>query len=122
MVIDDEKLTALLEKIDQLEVEHYFLRVDCTLTTMAKKLKTNATYLSKIINTHKEKNFSSYINDLRIDFVVNRLRQDPVFRKYKIKAIAQEVGFKSAESFAKSFYKRTGLYPSYFLKQLERKV
>ena len=122
VAINDQKLMVILEKIDQLEVEHYFLHVECTLTTMAKKLKTNATYLSKIINTHKEKNFSSYINDLRIDFVVNRLRQDPVFRKYKIKAIAQEVGFKSAESFAKSFYKRTGLYPSYFLKQLEKKA
>ncbi len=122
VIIDDQKVVELLQKIEALENEQYFLRVDCSLKTMAKKAKTNATYLSKIINTHKQKNFSTYINDLRIDFAINRLRQDPLFRKYTVKAIAQEVGFKSAESFAKTFYKKTGLYPSYFLKELDKKL
>ena len=35
-------------------------------------------------------------------------------------AIAQEVGFNNSESFSKAFYKKTGIYPSYFIKQLEK--
>ena len=38
-----------------------------------------------------------------------------------IKATAKESGFKSAESFSKSFYKVYGIYPSFYLKQLESK-
>jgi AraC-like DNA-binding protein len=65
------------------------------------------------------KNFSHYINDLRIDFAIEELKENSTFRKYTIKAIANECGFKSAESFSKSFYKTYGIYPSFYLKQLQ---
>ncbi|WP_109097198.1 helix-turn-helix domain-containing protein [Aquimarina sp. AU58] len=73
----------------------------------------------KVIYCHKQKTLSQYINDLRIDFVVEKFRSDSKFRKYTIKAIAQEVGFNTAEAFSKTFYKKTGIYPSYFIKKLE---
>ncbi len=120
ITIDDQKVTAVLQGLDMLEEQHYFLRQECSLTTMAKKIKTNSTYLSKIINTHKQKNFSNYINDLRIDFVIDKLRTDGLFRKYTIKAIAQEIGFKNSEAFTRAFHKNAGIYPSYFIKQLEK--
>ena len=37
-----------------------------------------------------------------------------------IKAIANEMGFNTTEAFSKSFYKSTGIYPSFFIKQLEK--
>ena len=39
---------------------------------------------------------------------------------YIIKAIAKEIGFNTSEAFSKSFYKNTGIYPSFFLKELDK--
>ena len=91
---------------------------EITLNEVAKSFGTNSTYLSKVINLEKGKNFSHYINDLRIDYTVEELKDNLRFRKYTIKAIANESGFKSAESFSKTFYKKYGIYPSYYIKQL----
>ena len=41
-------------------------------------------------------------------------------RKYTIKAIAAECGYKNAESFSKAFYKINGIYPSYYIKKIEK--
>ncbi len=56
---------------------------------------------------------------MRIDCIVKRLQTDQKLRKYTIKAIVTEAGFNSAEVFAKTFRKRIGIYPSYFIKKLE---
>lgn len=118
--INDDEMKRIIEKIDELEDRNYYLRIDCTVSMLAKKLKTNTTYLSKIINTHYQKNFTTYINDLRIDFVIKRLKEDKLFRKYSIQSLANEIGFKSKESFNAAFKKRTGVLPSALIKELNR--
>ncbi|WP_103068835.1 helix-turn-helix domain-containing protein [Aquimarina sediminis] len=120
MVINDDKVIEVLKKLDGLENQEYFLRVECNLRAVAKKVKTNATYLSRIINTHKEKNFNDYINDLRIDYVVKRLKVDRKFRSFSIKSIATEIGYKSDYSFSKHFKAKTGLNPSYYIRNIEK--
>jgi AraC-like DNA-binding protein len=75
--------------------------------------------LSKTINHYKGKNFTQYLNDLRITYIINKLKVDKKIRKYTIKAIAEEVGFSNSESFAKAFFNKTGLQPSYFIKKIE---
>ncbi len=118
--IDDEKIDKILKGLDRLEHQEYFLNLDCNLRTMAKKVKTNATYLSKIINTHKEKSFNDYINDLRIEYVLKRLKNDRKFRSFSISSIATEIGYKSDNSFTKHFKAKTGLNPSYYIKNIEK--
>lgn len=117
--IDDDKVHAVLKGLSKLEKQEYFLRSDCNLRAIAKKTKTNATYLSKIINTHKGKKFNEYMNDLRIDYALRRLKEDRRFRSFSIKSIALEVGYKSDKSFAKHFKSKTGINPSYYIKNLE---
>jgi len=120
ITIDDDKVTKILNGLDKLVEKEYFLKSDCNLRSMAKKLKTNATYLSKIINIHKEKNFTDYLNDLRIDYVLKRLKADRKFRSFSVKSIATEIGYKSDYSFAKHFKSRTNLNPSYYIKEINR--
>ncbi len=120
LIIDDDKIKEVLEGLDKLERQEFFLREDCNLTSMSKKVKTNVTYLSKIINTYKQKSFNEYINDLRIDYVVKRLKNDKKLRSFSIKSIAKEIGYKSDYSFAKHFKAKTGLYPSYYIKNIEK--
>ncbi|NAS31479.1 helix-turn-helix domain-containing protein [Flavobacteriaceae bacterium R38] len=116
--IDDEKINKVLKGLERLEDQEYFLNIDCNLRSIAKKVKTNTTYLSKIINDHKKKNFNNYINDLRIDYVLKRLKNDKKFRLFSIKSIASEIGYKSDYSFAKHFKAKTGLNPSYYIREI----
>ncbi|MDE1205393.1 helix-turn-helix domain-containing protein [Tenacibaculum sp. LAR 2:5] len=78
-------------------------------------------YLSKIINHFKKESFSNYLNNLRIEYIVHRLKEDKVLRKFTIRTIADEAGFNNAESFSKAFFKAKGIKPSYFLKELEKR-
>ncbi|WP_271784974.1 AraC family transcriptional regulator [Aquimarina algiphila] len=119
--INKETLNNLMDKLQVFEEKQGYLKQGLNAKDLAKSFGSNASYLSKVVNTFKEKNFTSYINDLRIDFVVNKLKEDRIFRKYTVKAIAQEIGFNNAEAFAKAFYKKTGIYPSYFIKELEKR-
>jgi len=118
--INDIEMDRIISEINKLEDDKYYLKNDCTLSNLAKKLKTNTTYLSKIFNTHYQKRFNTYINDLRIDFIIEKLNSDNQFRNYTIKSLANEVGFKSKESFNSAFKKRTGVLPSQLIKELSK--
>lgn len=110
----------ILDKLDRFEENQKFLNPKITLNSLAKSLGTNSSYLSKIVNHHKEKNFSSFLSDLRIQYAIKALQEQPKLREYTVKAIAFEVGFKNSESFTNAFYKQTKIYPSYFIKQLKK--
>ncbi|WP_109301755.1 AraC family transcriptional regulator [Aquimarina sp. AU474] len=118
--INKEAFDNLIDQLEQFEKNKGYLKPKLNSKDLAKSFGSNSSYLSKVINTFKEKSFSNYINDLRIDFVIDRLRTDAIFRKYTIKAIAQDIGFNNAEAFSKAFYKKTGIYPSYFIKELDK--
>lgn len=112
----------ILEQLLSFERQKSFTNNKITLTSLAKTYNTNSTYLSQVINQYHNKSFTNYINDLRIEYATEKLKNDPSFRKYTIKAIAQESGFKSAETFSKLFKKKNGIYPSYFIKQLNNVI
>ncbi|WP_264530525.1 helix-turn-helix domain-containing protein [Flavobacterium sp. N502540] len=114
-----EMVNEILKKLSEFESNKGYLASNLKQTDLAKQLATNSSYLSKVINFHKSKNFSQYINDMRINYAVNKLKKDKKFRKYTIKAISEEVGFSNSESFSKAFYNNTGLQPSYFIKKIE---
>ena len=104
--------------LKKLEEKEYFLSKDCNQVNVAKKLKTNTAYLSKYMNAHYGDNFTSYLNDLRINYAINRLKDEPIFRSYTIQAISEELGYKSANTFTKVFRNTTGILPSYYIKKL----
>ena len=118
IIIDDEKVNAVLDGLEKLENQEYFLNTDCDLRSMSKKVKTNTTYLSKIIKTHKANSFNDYINNLRIEYALKRLKNDKKFRSFSVKSIALEIGYKTDNSFTKHFKSKTGLNPSYYIKKI----
>lgn len=85
---------------------------------MAKQVKTNTTYLSDVINTHKGKNFATYLNDLRIDYALDRLVKDKKFRSYKLIVIAEELGYNNEQAFAIAFKRKTGTTLSIYIKEI----
>ena len=120
--INKETFDDILKGLQHLEDQQYFLRQDCNAYNVAKKIKTNTSYLSKVVNAHHQKNFNTYINDLRINYVVFRLKEDTRFRSYSVQSISEEIGYKSPDSFTKYFKKRTGLLPSIYIKKLNTMV
>ncbi len=118
--LGNDLVNSVLIKLNEFEKTMRFTESSYTLNKLAKELKTNSSYLSKIINDHKKKNFPNYLKSLRVDLAINRLKNEPKFRTFTIQAIAEEVGFNKAQSFSTAFYNKTGLYPSYFIKQLEK--
>ncbi|KZS39568.1 hypothetical protein AWE51_07900 [Aquimarina aggregata] len=116
--ITEEVVEIILKELDQFEKNKGFLEMNITSGVLAKKINTNSKYLTKVIKYHRQKSFSPYINDLRIDYITNQLKLDSRLQNYTIKALAAEAGFNSAEVFSKYFFKKTGIYPSYFVKRL----
>lgn len=118
--VNEEVTQQILEGLQKLELQEYFLKQDCNAYNVAKKIKTNTSYLSKVVNGHFQKNFNTYINDLRINYAIIRLKEDTRFRSYSIQSISEELGYKSADSFTKYFKQDTGLNPSFYIKQLNQ--
>ncbi|MBQ4804853.1 tetratricopeptide repeat protein [Aquimarina sp. MMG015] len=117
--IPTDVIEAILKKLHDFEDKKQFAKKHYTLNSLAKELQTNSAYLSKIINVYKNVNFANYLNNLRIDFAVDQLSTNKSLRSYTIQAIAEEVGFKNAQSFSSAFHKKTGIYPSYFIKHIK---
>ncbi|WP_405399947.1 helix-turn-helix domain-containing protein [Maribacter sp. Asnod2-G09] len=118
--IKDEKIEALISQIKELQEQGFFLKQKTTLYNTAKKLKTNTSYLSNVINNNLETTFSAFVNDTRIDYIINELKTNKQIRSYSVKAIAEEIGYKSADSFSKYFKQSTGLSPSTFIKNINK--
>jgi len=112
------KFKILIDKIEQFEKTNSFLNKNITLDSLAKEFDTNRDYLSKLVNELKGKNFSQYLNELRINYIVEELKSNEKIRKHTIAAIADDIGYNNAESFTNAFKKITGTLPSYYIKAL----
>lgn len=120
--ISEEIVTLILKKLATFEHEKGFLSSKVSVKTLSEDFETNSKYLSKIVNEYKNKTFINYVNDLRIEYAVINLQESKTARKYTLQALAVEYGFNNVESFSSAFYKKTGLKPSYFIKERENKT
>ncbi len=118
--INQEIIDSILDQLVIFENDKTFLNNNITVASLAKQFNTNTTYLSKIIGAYRGKNFSNYLKELRINYVVEQLQSNNIFRKYSVKSIAYEVGFNNVDHFSRVFNEITGIKPSYFIKQLEK--
>ncbi|NAS32577.1 helix-turn-helix domain-containing protein [Flavobacteriaceae bacterium R38] len=118
--IDDVEVQKILERLQLFEKNKEYLDKETNLLTLSKKLNTNTAYLSNIINRYKKKSFNTYLMDLRLETVLERLHNEKRFRAYKIESIAEEMGFKNVNTFTRTFKKKTGINPSYFIRRLNK--
>ncbi len=114
-----ETENALVSKLEQFENSKQFTKQDMSLALLAANFDTNTKYLSEVINTHKGKNFNSYINELRINYIIDKLKNNRTYLQYKISYLAEESGFSSHSSFATVFKAVTGIPPTVFIDLLK---
>ena len=120
IIISNDIVTDILKRLKRFEDNEDFLKDNVTLIALAKKMHTNSSYLSRVVNSHKLKSFSQYLNDLRVQYAVSKIKSDHVFRRYTVEAIASECGYNTAASFSRSFYKKTGIYPSFMIAEVNK--
>jgi AraC-like DNA-binding protein len=116
--INPETVAATLQKLEVFESKKKFLDPEMSLTKIASYCNCNPKYVSKIIYHYRHKKFIDYINDLRIDYIIKLIKNDHRYRNYKMKSLAEESGFKTAQHFTKAFLSRTGISATFFINQV----
>jgi len=120
--LDPEIMSRINSGLHDFETQNKFTKVGYSLNTLAKELQTNSSYLSKAINATRQMNFTNYINKLRVEFILDKLKNEPIFQRYTIRALAHEAGFNSTQSFTRAFTKYTQKTPTAYIKNLNRTV
>ncbi|MGG1921636.1 MULTISPECIES: AraC family transcriptional regulator [Chryseobacterium] len=114
-----ETESKLLELLEDFEKGNLYNNKGMSLSFLAGELNTNTKYLSYVINQHKNADFKTYINRLRINYIVDKLINDERYRQYKISILADECGFSSHSKFAAVFKAVTDYSPSAYIKYLD---
>ena len=109
----------ILSRLKAFEGSNLFLENTVFLPYLATYCETNTRYLSHVINNYKKKDFNNYINELRVTYIINKLKEVPAYRKYKLAVLSEEAGFSSQNKFSTVFKKVTTISPSVFIKYLE---
>lgn len=113
MSIDTEK--RILEKMEEFENQLLYLDPHISILSLATFCETNIRYVSMILKNKKEQDFCSYINMLRIYYIVQKIEEVKEYRSYKISYLAKISGFSSHSKFSSMFKQVIGLSPSEFI-------
>jgi len=119
--INKDTENQILNKLADFETEKGFLDKDISLYVLSNQFQCNSKYLSIVIKNHKNKSFTRYLNDLRIEFLVNELNNTHHFKNYKINHLADVAGFTSYNAFIKAFLAYTNEKPSDYINKLKNK-
>ena len=117
--INPEVIASILKNLEKFERNKKYLEKDMTLAKMASLLNTNMKYVSKIIARYRDKGTVDYISNLKIDHIIELLKNENKYRNYTNKALGEESGFGSTQNFTRAFNNRTGLSPTYFISKLK---
>lgn len=110
------KLALWKEQIEKLLTEEQvYLEPELTLLDIAKRLQTNISNLSLVINTSFQSNFNDLINRYRVNHFI-ALLDNAEHKKQTLLSLAFESGFNSKTTFNRAFKKNTGLSPVEYIK------
>lgn len=119
-LLSEEKEIELLAKLKCFESGELFLNSNFSISMMAAHFETNSKYINFLLQKHRNKLFSDYINSMRINYITKLLYQEPAYLNYKISYLSERCGFSSHSRFASIFKKETGISPSDYIAQLLR--
>ena len=113
-------LNGQLSKADILEnMEKFkpYLQKKLTLKQLADQLNINSHQLSYLLNLHFNENFNSFINRLRINYILAQFSIHNNLQQYSIDGLGRQAGFSSKTTFFTEFKKRMGATPYSYLQQ-----
>ena len=93
----------LIARIDEaMEKDNLFLNADLSIVSLAEKVGTNRTYVSKAIKDAKGCNFSDYVNRYRLDYAVAMMKNMPK-ESIVVQNVALQCGCGSIQTFYRYF-------------------
>ncbi len=98
-------------------IGHTYRNPDLSLNDIAEYVHLSSGYLSSEFKKETGVNLKSYITDVRIEAAKNMMDEG----NYKIYEICAAVGYHSSQYFSQAFYKKTGMFPTEYLKNGGRK-
>ena len=100
-----------------MEEQHLYTQHGLTINELAQRLKEREYRVRKVINgTMGYRNFSQFLNHLRVGDAANRL-SDPGKRRLPVLTIALDVGYSSLAPFNRAFKATYGVTPTEYRKQ-----
>jgi AraC-like DNA-binding protein len=105
---DLDRWKATLDSVMQSEQSH--TDPELTLSQLARQCQTNPSQLSRVINAGYGQNFNDFINEYRINALLDKLRAGEHHRQTLL-GIAFDCGFNSKATFNRAFRKKTGMSP-----------
>lgn len=113
----DVNLLNIYLSIEKLMKEEKLYRDrDISLESLASRLATNRSYVSRAINAYAENTFYNYINAYRVEEATSILSD--VSRDVTLKNLAGDLGYNSISSFYRAFQKETGCPPAKYREQI----
>lgn len=118
VVVREKSINIILEHLDAFEKGKKYVDKNMSIVYMANKFGTNVTYLSHVLNNIKKKSFNDYINELRIDHIIEYAKNN-ADKEPTIKELTEVGGFTNPRKFRQVLKSKTGMLPSDFLKALK---
>jgi AraC-like DNA-binding protein len=104
--------------LDLFERQKRFREMHLSVDDIAHELKSNRTYVSRVINEEFGTNFYGFVNKYRLAEFLRLLQQSENPANFKIKEVSEKVGFKSYTSFYSYFKEQTGYTPSEYVRRM----
>lgn len=109
---EDESLDAIFERIEEFIIQH--IDQDVTLQMVADQFFYNPSYLSRLFKTKLNKNYMTFVTEIRIEFAKRCLLQS----KYLMTDVCHMCGYSSYKHFVKMFRKLTNMTPTDYRKKM----
>lgn len=122
LIIPQETVDKILSRLEKWKQAQRYLEPNITRASMAVYLETNVHYVSDVILHCYGKSFTEYINDLKIDYIIEQLKTDKHKRMFTHDALAKEAGFRTTQSFVIAFKARTGISPNFFSAKIRKEM
>jgi AraC-like DNA-binding protein len=110
-------LKDLMEKINYAVAKNkLYKNIDFQIKDLCELFDVNRSYISEAINSIEKKNYTSYINDFRVNEACEILKKSN--DQFSIEGVGKMVGFKSKSAFYKAFSQNMGMTPGRYVKQV----
>lgn len=96
----------------------FYLNSELTLKSLADNLNIHPNILSKVINDGLDKNFSDFVNEYRVNAIIDRLHSGN-YDHITLLGISFECGFNSKTTFNRAFKNIKGITPLNYKKSIK---
>ncbi|WP_108803754.1 AraC family transcriptional regulator [Aquimarina sp. Aq107] len=103
---------------EQMTTNRFYLNSELTLKSLAENLDMHPNILSKVINDGLGKNFSDFINEYRVDTIIEKMKSEN-YDHITLLGLSFECGFNSKTTFNRVFKSIKGVTPLHYKKSIK---